>query len=75
MANKTTRWILSEQSLLFHPATSNAGLELIEWPSHHVLTLLIGGKLFLAPLETDKIQVGSRFPVIDTTYPHFATHF
>lgn len=56
--NRTNRWTSSEKPPLFDSAATTAGWELTTWRSHHVLTLLIDGKLFLAPLETDKIQVG-----------------
>jgi hypothetical protein len=29
--------------------------------SHHMLTLCLGGKLFLAPLEKDKVKVWTGF--------------
>lgn len=41
--------------------STNRGL--IARRSHHVLTLLLDGKLFLAPLDTDKIQVRSPSPL------------
>lgn len=44
------------------------GLKLTWTPSHHALTLACGGKLFLAPLDKDKIKVRHSLPIRLTTY-------